>query len=46
MKVIVTSAYSAAAAAASLGASVERFIRKPYRLNDLVALITHARDEP
>ena len=45
MKIIVTSGYSAAAAAASLGATVERFIRKPYRVNDLVALITHARGE-
>jgi hypothetical protein len=28
-----------------IGATVERLIRKPHRLNDLVALITNARDE-
>jgi PAS domain S-box-containing protein len=44
MKIIVTSGYSAAAAASSLGRRVEHFIRKPYRFNDLIALITHSRD--
>ena len=39
MRVIVTSAYGADVAAASLQVSIERFIRKPYRLGDLVDLI-------
>jgi len=39
MKVIVTSAYTAAAAATSLGAEVESFLRKPFRVNDVIALI-------
>jgi two-component system, cell cycle sensor histidine kinase and response regulator CckA len=42
MKVIVTSAYNEAMAAASLGVTIERFIRKPYRLDDLVALVRQA----
>jgi PAS domain S-box-containing protein len=45
MKVIVTSAYSAAAAAVALGGRVDRFLRKPYRLSDLTALVTDARGE-
>ena len=45
MKIIVTSGYSAAAAATALGGRIERFIRKPYRLNDLLALIAAARAE-
>jgi len=39
MKVIVTSAYSKEMAAASLAGTVEHFIRKPYRLNDLMDLM-------
>jgi PAS domain S-box-containing protein len=39
MKVIVTSAYNKERAAESLGASVEYFIRKPYRLGDLMESI-------
>ena len=45
MKIIVTSAYSATAAAAALGGQVDRFLRKPYRLSDLTALVTDARGE-
>jgi two-component system, chemotaxis family, CheB/CheR fusion protein len=37
--VIVTSAYSRQKAAASLGAPVKHFIRKPYQLNDLLNMI-------
>ena len=37
--IIVTSAYSKEKAAASLAATVEHFIRKPYRLGDLLNLI-------
>jgi DNA-binding response OmpR family regulator len=37
--VIVTSAYGKEKAAASLSATVEHFIRKPYRLGDLLNLI-------
>jgi two-component system, cell cycle sensor histidine kinase and response regulator CckA len=36
MRVVVTSAYSEEMAAASLQTTIKRFIRKPYRLNDLV----------
>ena len=39
MKVIVTSAYSKETAAASLTGKVERFIRKPYQLGDLMDLV-------
>jgi two-component system, cell cycle sensor histidine kinase and response regulator CckA len=39
MKVIVTSAYSRDAAAASLQANVEHFIRKPYKIADLVDIV-------
>jgi DNA-binding NtrC family response regulator len=39
MTVIVTSAYSEDAAAASLQTKVEHFIRKPYRIGDLVDLV-------
>jgi two-component system, cell cycle sensor histidine kinase and response regulator CckA len=39
MSLIVTSAYSKALAEETLGGTIERFIRKPYRLNDLTALI-------
>jgi len=42
MKVIVTSAYSKETAAASLAGRVERFIRKPFRLDDLVESIRAA----
>jgi PAS domain S-box-containing protein len=46
MKVIVTSAYTAAAASESLGRDVGTFIRKPYRLNDLIALISELCHQP
>ena len=39
MRVIVTSAYGEDFAATSLGGHVERFIRKPYSLGDLVVLV-------
>jgi signal transduction histidine kinase/CheY-like chemotaxis protein len=39
MRVIVTSAYTEEVAAASLQADVERFIRKPYSLRDLMGLV-------
>jgi len=39
MTVIVTSAYNEGMAATSLAGSVERFIRKPYRLADLMDMI-------
>uniref|UniRef100_Q02A22 histidine kinase n=1 Tax=Solibacter usitatus (strain Ellin6076) TaxID=234267 RepID=Q02A22_SOLUE len=39
MRVIVTSAYGKEFAATSLQADVERFIRKPYSLRDLVELV-------
>ncbi|HEY6342686.1 MAG TPA: ATP-binding protein [Bryobacteraceae bacterium] len=39
MKVIVTSAYPKEMAAASLQTTIEPFIRKPYRLDDVVELI-------
>jgi len=39
MKLIVTSAYSEEMAAGSLAGKVEHFIRKPYRLGDLMNLI-------
>jgi two-component system cell cycle sensor histidine kinase/response regulator CckA len=39
MRVIVTSAYGEVFAATSLQADVERFIRKPYSLRDLVGLV-------
>jgi CheY-like chemotaxis protein/two-component sensor histidine kinase len=42
MRVIVTSAYGEEFAAASLRADVERFIRKPYSLRDLVGLVRQA----
>jgi PAS domain S-box-containing protein len=45
MRVIVSSAYSADMAAASLAGRVEHFIRKPYRLDDLMTLIRQARDD-
>jgi two-component system, cell cycle sensor histidine kinase and response regulator CckA len=38
-RIIVTSAYSREMAAASLAGKVERFIRKPFGLDDLVDLI-------
>jgi PAS domain S-box-containing protein len=43
MKVIVTSAYNEVTAAASLAGRVENFIRKPYRLDDLLGLIRKSR---
>jgi hypothetical protein len=42
MRVIVTSAYGADVAAASLQVRIERFIRKPYSLGNLVDLIRQA----
>jgi PAS domain S-box-containing protein len=39
MRVIVASAYGRESAAASLQSDVERFIRKPYSLRDLVGLV-------
>ncbi len=39
VKVIVTSAYSADAAAELLNGKVEHFLRKPYRIGDLVDLV-------
>jgi len=39
MKVIITSAYSREMAAASLAGTVEHFIRKPYRLGELLDLV-------
>ena len=39
MPVIMTSAKSEETAAASLGWRVERFLRKPFRLDDLVHMI-------
>jgi PAS domain S-box-containing protein len=42
MRVIVTSAYSEAMAASSLGVPPQHFIRKPYRLGELMELITEA----
>jgi PAS domain S-box-containing protein len=39
MRVIVTSAYTQEMAGASLQSTIEHFIRKPYRLDDLVRLI-------
>jgi len=38
MRVVVTSAYSEDTVAASLQTTIERFIRKRYRLNDVVGL--------
>jgi two-component system cell cycle sensor histidine kinase/response regulator CckA len=40
--VIITSAYSREHAAAALSSTVAHFIRKPYRINDLVNLIREA----
>jgi len=42
MRLIVTSAYSKAMAAESLAGTVNRFLRKPYRLDDLMGLIRQA----
>jgi CheY-like chemotaxis protein len=39
MKVIITSAYTEAMAAASLQGPIQQFLRKPYRLGELVDLI-------
>jgi two-component system, cell cycle sensor histidine kinase and response regulator CckA len=39
MRVIVTSAYAEEVSATSLRADVERFIRKPYSLGDLLGLV-------
>ena len=39
MKVIVTSAYTEEVAGAYLESTIEHFIRKPYRFDDLVRLI-------
>jgi CheY-like chemotaxis protein len=43
LPIIVTSAYAEDVAAASLQAEVPRFLRKPYRLNDLLNLIRQTR---
>jgi PAS domain S-box-containing protein len=43
LPIIVTSAYAQDVAAASLQAEVARFLRKPYRLEDLLNLISQAR---
>jgi DNA-binding NtrC family response regulator len=40
--VIVTSAYSRESAAAALSAPIPHFIRKPYRISDLMNLIREA----
>jgi len=40
--VIITSAYSREHATAALSSTVAHFIRKPYRINDLVNLIREA----
>ncbi len=39
LPVIVTSAYNKSTAAASLGRTVERFLRKPFKVQDLVEMI-------
>ncbi len=46
MNVIVTSAYGREMAVASLAARVDRFIRKPFRLDDLVELIRATISSP
>jgi PAS domain S-box-containing protein len=46
LRVIVTSAYSEELSTSSLGTSFERFIRKPYRLNDLMHLIHQTLKSP
>lgn len=43
MSIVVSSAYSEEVAALSLGHGVEHFIRKPYRLDKLMALIGQLR---
>ncbi len=43
MPIIVTSAYTEDVAAASLQAEVPQFLRKPYRLGDLINLINAAQ---
>jgi nitrogen-specific signal transduction histidine kinase/CheY-like chemotaxis protein len=43
MKVIITSAYSREMATASLAGTVEHFIRKPYRLDELRDLVQQSR---
>jgi PAS domain S-box-containing protein len=43
LPIIVTSAYAKDVAAASLQAEVPQFLRKPYRLDDLLSLIRLAR---
>jgi PAS domain S-box-containing protein len=46
MRVIVTSAYTEEMAGASLQSTIEHFIRKPYRLDDLVGLIRRTHPGP
>ena len=41
MRVIVTSAYGQEYAASQLQVGIERFIRKPYSLHDLVEAVRH-----
>ena len=42
LKVVITSAYSREAVEASFaGLQVERFIRKPFRLDDLISVLAH-----
>lgn len=46
MRVVVTSAYTEEMVAASLQGAIEQFIRKPYRLDDLVRLIDSTKSKP
>ncbi len=46
MAVVVTSAYSQEMAASTLNAKVEHFIRKPFRLSDVVDIRESGRREP
>ena len=52
LQVIVTSAYSKEMAAASLGGTVERFLRKPFSVRELIEMIReisppdHAQTSP
>ena len=46
MRVVVTSAYTEEMAAATLQGAIEHFIRKPYRLDDLMRLIESTKSKP
>jgi DNA-binding NtrC family response regulator len=46
MRVVVTSAYTKEMAGAALQGTIEHFIRKPYRLDNLVQLIRPTPPEP